>query len=220
MSLISPIGIIHSPYKEKFSIPRQPSLVNLPMKIELLSPYNAEMAFRGIEEFSHLWIIFNFHQISKDEEKLTVRPPRLGGNVEKGVFATRSPFRPNRLGLSVVKFIKLEKNFLHITGGDFLDQTPVFDIKPYIKEIESISESHCSFTDNLIDQKLEVTFEVNHDFLTDEEKKYVSEILALDPRPRFHLDEHKEYYGVKLFNYDFHFSVKNNSLKVIRILPL
>jgi len=220
MNSLTPIGIIHSPYKEKFSIPRQPNLVNLPMKIELFSPYNIEIAFKGIEEFSHLWIIFNFHQISKSEEKLTVRPPRLGGNIDKGVFATRSPFRPNRLGLSVVKFVKFEKNILHICGGDFLDQTPVYDIKPYIKEIESIPNAICSFTDQLTEQKLNVVFDVENDFLTSEEKKYVCEILSLDPRPRFHLDEHKDYYGVKLFSYDFHFKVKDNTLTVFKIITL
>ncbi len=220
MNSLSPIGIIHSPYKEKFSIPRQPSLVDIPAKIELYPPYDNDIAFRGLEEFSHIWIIFQFHKINEEEEKLSVRPPRLGGNIEKGVFATRSPYRPNRLGLSVVKFLKLEKNILHFSGGDFLDLTPVYDIKPYIKEIESIPDSKCSFTDNLKDQKLLVVFEVAHEFLTSEEKKYVSEILAFDPRPRFHLDQHKEYYGVKLYSYDFHFTVRENILTVFRIIPL
>ncbi|MCK5844265.1 MAG: tRNA (N6-threonylcarbamoyladenosine(37)-N6)-methyltransferase TrmO, partial [Victivallales bacterium] len=129
---IEPIGIIHSCFKEKFGIPRQSRLIqSATATLELIAPYNVEEALRGIEEFSHLWIVFAFHESVCEKFQPTVRPPRLGGNTRVGVFATRAPFRPNPIGLSVVELKGVNKTTLELAGGDFLDGTPVLDIKPY-----------------------------------------------------------------------------------------
>ena len=129
----SPIGFIHSCYKEKFGIPRQPALVKIPATIEIETTYSHEDAFRELETFSHIWVIFVFHAI-KNKWKNMVRPPRLGGNKRVGVFASRSMFRPNPVGLSVVELESIERKdnkiILNIIGGDFFDLTPVLDIKP------------------------------------------------------------------------------------------
>jgi tRNA-Thr(GGU) m(6)t(6)A37 methyltransferase TsaA len=128
---LQPIGIIHSCFKEKFGIPRQPGLVkSATATLELLPPYNVEEALRGIEEFSHLWIVFVFHQSVCETFQPTVRPPRLGGNTRVGVFATRSPFRPNPIGLSVVELKGVKGTTLELAGGDFLDGTPVLSDPP------------------------------------------------------------------------------------------
>lgn len=213
------IGIIHSPFKEKFSIPRQANLIDIPMKIELIPPYNREEAIIGLSEFSHLWVLFSFHDIDSDQEQISVRPPRLGGNKQMGVFATRSPFRPNRIGMSVVKIISVNKNEIIISGGDFLDRTPIFDIKPYIKAVDSITDAKSSWTDELIDSLLEVVFEGHcENILSSVEKEIVIKILSLDPRPRYHKDQYKTY-GSKIFDYDFHWKVENNRLTITNILP-
>lgn len=211
------IAVIHSPYKEKFSIPRQPGLTHIESKIELLFPYNRNEALTGLENFSHLWVIFEFHQTeATDEHSLSVRPPRLGGNTKQGVFATRSPFRPNNIGLSLVKISKIEGTTITITGGDFLDKTPVYDLKPYLKEIESVFDSKSGWTEDLDNSRLKVVFECECD---EELKKNISDILSLDPRPRFHEDGYKTY-GSKLFNVDVHWVVSNNVIVVQKILTL
>ena len=130
------IGTIHSCYKEKFGIPRQPGLVSSPATIVIDSSFSKDEAFRELETFSHVWVIFVFNGIENKKWKSTVRPPRLGGNQRIGVFASRSMFRPNPIGLSVVELKNIERKgskiILNIIGGDFLDLTPVLDIKPYI----------------------------------------------------------------------------------------
>ena len=214
------IGTITSPFKEKFSLPRQSGLIEIPMQLKLQAPYNREEAILGLKEFSHLWLIFLFHAIDESEEKLSVRPPRLGGNKKQGVFATRSPFRPNRLGLSVVKLQKIENNILYILASDLLDQTPILDIKPYLKEVDAINSSTSSWTDNITDQKLEVIFENNLDLkISNDEMIFIKEILALDPRPRYHETNQKNY-ATKLFEYDLHWKVTGNQLIIFEIKNL
>lgn len=132
-----PIGVIRSCFREKFGIPRQAGLVaEAPATLEIMAPYNRAEAFRGLAEFSHVWIVFLFHDINRDGWRPTVRPPRLGGNKRVGVFATRSGYRPNPIGLSAVALEKITQESgklrLHLTGGDFLDGTPVLDVKPYV----------------------------------------------------------------------------------------
>jgi len=212
------IGLIHSPYKEKFSIPRQPGLTTVESTVELLSPFNRQEALKGLENFSHLWVIFLFHETSPtDEHSLTVRPPRLGGNTKQGVFATRSPFRPNNIGLSLVKIKKIEGTAIQIIGGDFLDQTPVLDLKPYLPQIESIPESSGAWTDKLENKKLPVIFENETEKKLDEKtKNCIAEILSLDPRPSFHNDEYKTY-GSRLFHFDVHWIVRGNQVFVTGI---
>jgi tRNA-Thr(GGU) m(6)t(6)A37 methyltransferase TsaA len=143
---LSPIGTIHSCYGEKFGIPRQPGLVkSATATLELLPPYNSPDALRGLDGFSHLWVIFLFHQSTRNQWKATVRPPRLGGNERVGVFASRSNFRPNPIGLSVVELLTVEGTQLHLGGGDFLDGTPVLDIKPYLPYADCIPSATGAF---------------------------------------------------------------------------
>lgn len=211
------IGTIHSPYKEKFSIPRQPGLTTIQSTIELVAPFNRAEALMGLENFSHLWVIFEFHETAPtDETSLTVRPPRLGGNVKQGVFATRSPFRPNNIGLSLVKIESINDTKIIISGGDFLDQTPVIDLKPYIKEIESLPEAKSGWTDEMKTQKLEVVFECE---CPKDLQQSIREILSLDPRPRFHEDGYKTY-GSRLFDVDVHWIVQDSIVIVKDIISL
>ncbi len=209
------IARIHSPYKEKFSIPRQPGLTSIESTIELLPPFNRTEALMGLEAFSHLWVIFEFHEVKPtDESSLTVRPPRLGGNIKQGVFATRSPFRPNNVGLSLVKIERIEGTKIVVSGGDFLDQTPVYDLKPYLKEIESKPEAVSGWTDEMEVKRLSVVFKCECDF---ELKDKIVDILSLDPRPRFHEDGYKTY-GSRLFDVDVHWEVLDNTVFVTKIL--
>lgn len=216
------IGVIHSAFKEKFTIPRQPGLITVPATLELNYPYGSDDALLGLEQFSHLWVIFLFHKIENTSNnfKATVRPPRLGGNATKGVFATRSPYRPNNIGLSLVKIDSIVKNKIHIIGGDFLDQTPVLDIKPYIKEIESVPTANSSWLDTKENKKLDIliTDEVKEQ-LTETEKKYLEEILSLDPRPAFH-QEDKKTYAAKLFDFDVHWKIQNQTCIVFKLIRL
>lgn len=209
------IARIHSPYKEKFCIPRQPGLTSIESTIELLSPFNRTEALMGLEAFSHLWVIFEFHEVKPtDESSLTVRPPRLGGNTKQGVFATRSPFRPNNIGLSLVKIERIEGTKIVVSGGDFLDQTPVYDLKPYLKEIESKPEAVSGWTDEMEVKRLSVVFKCECD---SELKNKIVDILSLDPRPRFHEDGYKTY-GSRLFDIDVHWEVLDNTVFVTKIL--
>ena len=209
------IAKIHSPFKEKFSIPRQPGLTKIESVIELTPPFNRLEALIGLENFSHMWVIFLFHDNHEtDETSLTVRPPRLGGNTKQGVFATRSPFRPNNIGLSLVKIKSIDKTSITIIGGDFLDGTPVIDLKPYIKEIESVPEAKSGWTDEQVNIKLEVKFECSIDNV--ELKNKITEVLSLDPRPRFHEDGYKTY-GSKLDIYDVHWEVREQIIYVLSL---
>lgn len=209
------MGIVRSPFKEKFSIPRQPGLTSIESTIELLPPFNREEALLGLGQFSHLWVIFLFHA-NKESDALTVRPPRLGGNTKQGVFATRSPFRPNNIGLSLVKIKSIDKNSITVIGGDFLDETPVIDLKPYIKEIECVPDATSGWTENVDSGPLEVVFDCA---VEEGLRKKIAEVLSLDPRPRFHEDGYKNY-GSKFEEVDVHWIVLNNVIHVTKIVPL
>jgi tRNA-Thr(GGU) m(6)t(6)A37 methyltransferase TsaA len=213
------IAIISSLFKEKFSIPRQPGLVSFESIIDLIPPYNRPEAFAGLEDFSHLWILFQFHgnqhvPAENDHLSLSVRPPRLGGNAKKGVFATRSPYRPNQIGLSLVKLEKIEGSRLIISGGDFLDGTPVLDIKPYLKEIESIPHARSGWTEEMKNKKLNVIFHCECEGLL---KEKITEVLSLDPRPRYHVDGYKKY-GSRLSDVDVHWEVLDDTVHVREII--
>jgi len=209
------IAKIYSPFKEKFSIPRQPGLVSIESTIKLIAPFDRKEALSGLENYSHLWVIFAFHE-NAESDSLMVRPPRLGGNTKQGVFATRSPFRPNNIGLSLVKIKSIEGTTITVIGGDFLDQTPVYDLKPYIKEIECVPDAISGFTDTTEAMKLNVVFdcEVNENL-----KTKLEEILSLDPRPRFHDDGYKKY-GSKFEDVDVHWEVRDNVIHVTDIIKL
>jgi len=225
----SSIGIIHSCYKEKFGIPRQPSLVACPAVIEIESAYSKDEAFREIENFSHIWLLFVFHGIKNDNWKLTVRPPRLGGNKRVGVFASRSMFRPNPIGLSVVELKSVERKnnkiILNIIGGDFLDSTPVIDIKPYIPYSDSINDAEAGYAGEAPEIKLHVDFSDSANVeLEKAESKYpnlkliITQILQLDPRPAYQSDKRiKDEFAIKLYEYDLKWKVENDHVMVMSL---
>lgn len=203
------IGIIHSPYNEKFCIPRQSALNNVvKAKIELLPPYNCQQVIKGLENVSHLWVEFIFHDIDEDATKLMVRPPRLGGNKKIGVLATRSPFRKNRLGLSVVKLeqiiIENGRYFLAFSGVDMLDKTPVLDIKPYLEYSDKINGSNVGYVTEKVEKKFTVQFtsQVLNDIENiDNMKQELMSILCYDPRPAY-LGGERNIIKFKYRNYD------------------
>ena len=220
------IGIIHSCYKEKFGIPRQPGLVSSTATIEMAIEYSQDDAFREIETFSHIWVFFVFHAIENKDWKPTVRPPRLGGNQRVGVFASRSMFRPNPIGLSVVELKSVErvkdKVVLTILGGDFLDSTPVIDIKPYIPYVDSIDTAKSGYAVEKPDSKFDVIFsESVQEKIRKAEEKYprlsiiITEILKLDPRPAYHEKKQiKKEFAIKLYEYDLKWHVDENKIIV------
>ena len=220
------IGIIHSCYKEKFGIPRQPALVKCPANIEIEEAYSNDEAFRDLESFSHIWVIFVFHGIENNNWKATVRPPRLGGNQRTGVFASRSMFRPNPVGMSVVKLENIERKgnkiILNIIGGDFLDLTPVLDIKPYIPYADSIPDAKGGYAVETPEKKLDVSFGNEAENLIKEYKgKYprlkeiIVAMLQLDPRPAYQKNkQRKNDFAIKLYDFDVKWFVENNQVTV------
>jgi tRNA-Thr(GGU) m(6)t(6)A37 methyltransferase TsaA len=204
---MEPIGIIHSCFKEKFGIPRQPGLVKSATAVlELLPPYNVAEALRGIAEFSHLWIVFAFHQTICATFQPTVRPPRLGGNTRIGVFATRSPFRPNPIGLSVVELKSVSGTTLELGGGDFLDGTPVLDIKPYIPYADSIPGAHGGFANDAPAPVHSVRFspeaEAVFQTLEKNRQQLITDMLRYNPRPAYQNDAPERLFGTRLFDLD------------------
>lgn len=196
----SPIAKIHSPYKEKFAVPRQPGLVpSAKAQIEILPPYDDINAFSDLVGFSHIWLVFVFHKNKEQSDNkwnATVRPPRLGGNKRIGVFATRSPSRPNPIGLSLVKFNGIRtikgKLFLEVSNIDLVDQTPIIDIKPYLPYADSKPDALASFAQSEPEQSLTVQFnEVSQARLSTLKGDYpklqqlISEVLQQDPRPAY-----------------------------------
>lgn len=222
------IATVKSCYKEKFGIPRQPGLSNSAKSIiEFADNYNDEDYIKGLEGFSHIWVIFIFHKHLDKEIKPTVRPPRLGGNKKIGVFASRSPFRPNPVGMSVVRLEKItrvdNKIQLHISSADLLDGTPVVDIKPYIAYADAINDSEDAYAVNQPEYKLAVEFsdDANKvlEKLNDEDsvfKNLIIETLSLDPRPAYIKDDSKVY-GINLNNYNIRWSVEDDIVTVLEI---
>jgi len=226
----SPIGLVHSCYHEKFGVPRQSNLVEAAKaSIEIIPPYNNTDAFDGLENFSHIWVIFCFHQHLAHEWKAKVRPPRMGGNQRIGVFASRSSFRPNPIGMSAVKLDRLEiseqKIFLHISGQDFIDQTPVLDIKPYISYADAIPDTNDAYANEAPCKKLKVSYEQQAKNAIEKLsqqypgiKSLIDETLALDPRPSYHSQTQKQKsYGMKIYDYDVKFVVDNDHIRVTGI---
>ena len=184
-----PIGWVESCFQEKFGTPRQSGLVPEARGRIVFDREVPEEACRGLEDFSHLWIVFLFDQVGEKETRWLVRPPRLGGNEKKGVFATRSPFRPNRIGLSLVALEKVGEGCLEVGGLDVVDGTPVLDVKPYLPYAEALPEASGGFAGEA-PQKLPVDFcEEVREMLNDDQKEMVAGILAVDPRPAYHGDE-------------------------------
>ncbi|MBI9021379.1 MAG: tRNA (N6-threonylcarbamoyladenosine(37)-N6)-methyltransferase TrmO [Verrucomicrobia bacterium] len=219
---LTPIGIIHSCFKEKFGIARQPGLIkSATATLELLSPYNVEEALRGIEEFSHLWIVFAFHESICEKFQPTVRPPRLGGNTRVGVFASRSNFRPNPIGLSVVELKRVKGTTLELGGGDFLDGTPVLDIKPYIPYADSVPGAHGAFANDAPEASNTVSFSAEAETvfqrLEKEKQQLIRDMLSYNPRPAYQADDPDRIFGTKVFNLDVKWKHDGNTVTVISI---
>lgn len=219
------IGVIRNDFKEKFGVPRQSGRADLPAKIYFYPPYDCEEAFRGIEEFSHLWLIFDFSKAHRDEFSPTVRPPRLGGNKRVGVFASRSPFRPNPIGLSCVKLLGVERTeqggiVLNVSGADLLDGTPILDIKPYIPYADCQPTAKGSYADEHKEDNLAVCFP--DEFLRQiptEKRAGLIECLADDPRPSYQ-DDPTRVYGMRFGEFNVKFQVKNGKLTVTGVKTL
>lgn len=221
-----PIGLIRSCYGEKFGIPRQPGLVkSATATLELLPPYNTVEAARGLEEFSHVWIVFLFHQSSRDLWKATVRPPRLGGNERIGVFASRSNFRPNPIGLSVVELLRIEGTRLHLGGGDFLDETPVLDIKPYIPYVDSVPGAQGAFASsapeavNLVEFTSETECAVKNLENADRPalRQIICDMLAYNPRPAYQNGDPDRLFGTRLFDLEVRWKQHDTRVTVVTI---
>lgn len=221
-----PIGLIHSPFKEKFGIPRQSLLAPCAhAKLVLTPPFDRPDTVRGLEAFSHIWILFVFHATAQRGWTPLIRPPRLGGNAKVGVFASRSTHRPNPIGLSLVELAGIEYDHglrLRLNGTDLLDGTPVLDIKPYLPFIEAHSKAHSGFVDGPPptlfvhwSKQAEATLLARPDLPT-HFRQLVDEILAQDPRPAYQ-DDPNRVYGVKLFNMDIRFRINTRHAEVLEI---
>lgn len=224
-----PIGVIRSCFREKFGIPRQPGLVSeARATLELWPPYNSPEAVRGLEGFSHLWLIFVFHEIPAGRWQPTVRPPRLGGNQRLGVFATRSPFRPNPIGLSAVRLERVEINqgrvVLCLAGVDLLDGTPVLDIKPYIPYADGIPDATSGFAPSAPEATLAVEFSPSAAAFCaawpeGDLRALITQILRQDPRPAYEREKAvSRCYGMKLDDFDLRWEMRGNTASVIDII--
>ena len=191
---IRPIAYIENDYKEKFGVPRQSGLVNLISTIRFLPEFADPNALRGLEDFSHIWLIWEFSANGDNTFSPTVRPPRLGGNVRMGVFGTRSPFRPNPLGLSVVKLGEIGQGYITVSGADLIDGTPVYDIKPYLPYIDSIPNASNGWSLATKESLLAVNFpEELLRAIPSGKRAGLIETLAQDPRPQYQNDPERIY---------------------------
>ena len=190
---LEPIAFIENDYKEKFGIPRQSGLVGLTSRIVFEENYADENALRGLEEFTHIWLIWGFSEVEGGFSP-TVRPPRLGGNVRKGVFATRSPFRPNPLGLSAVKLVDIKRGVITVSGADLMNGTPIYDIKPYLPYVDSIpnAANGWALTDHRGTLQVEFPEELLRKIPVDK-RRGLMELLAQDPRPQYQNDPGRVY---------------------------
>lgn len=222
---ISPIGYIRSPYKEKFAVPRQPGLApDAVSVIEFYPPYNDELAFEGLDGFSHIHVIFLFDKIEYKKFRPKVRPPRLGGNVSVGVFSTRSPFRPNRLGLSILKIHRVirekGKVSIEVFGADLVDNTPIIDIKPYIPFVDSVPDAVGGFACEpppLYELIFENDSESVLKTLGEQKFRAVCQTLSQDPRPAYKDDNDDKVYVVKIYCFSIYFKVKESRIHVFSV---
>ena len=223
---IKPIARMHSDFSTKFGIPRQSGLVEELRSTIVFEPeFRNDDALRGIEDFSHLWIIWQFSEAVRDGWSPTVRPPRLGGNTRMGVFATRSPFRPNNLGLSCVKLLDVEHTaeygtVLHVGGADLMNETPIFDIKPYIPYSDCHMDAAGGFTDTAGDFLLEVNFpNALLQKFPEEKRDAAIGVLSHDPRPSYQRKPGR-IYGLTFAGFDIRFSVEDDTLTVMEVKKL
>lgn len=223
MTSLSIIARVHSDFPAKFGIPRQSSLVAALRASVVFEPeYRNYESVRGLEEFSHIWLIWEFSQARRQEYSPTVRPPRLGGNTRVGVFASRSPYRPNSLGLSCVKLHSIGKHpelgpVIHILGADIMHGTPVYDIKPYIPFADCHTDAHGGFADSAPLPVLAVELPDSlAQRLPPEKAHALRGVLAHDPRPPYH-DDPARVYGMEFAGFEIKFRVQNNMLYVLDI---
>ena len=222
--IIEPIAYFHSPLKSKFGVPRQAGIVpDLRGQVVFEPQFRNVEALRGLEAFDYLWIIWGFSENIKEAPssfKATVRPPLLGGNERVGVWATRSPFRPNWLGLSSVRIERIEEGVIHVLGADLMDGTPIYDIKPYLEYVDSHTGVRSGFVDEWQWQELNVEMpeELQRQFAPDELQALLA-ILRQDPRPHYH-DDPQRMYGMPFSGRDIRFRVENGTLFVTLVEPV
>lgn len=224
------IAVLRSPFHEKFGIPRQPNLVQVPAIIDFLEPYDVAQACAGLKEFSHIWLIWSFHQNkdNPDTEKFRaqIRPPRLGGNQKIGVFASRSMYRPSRLGLSVVRLVDVleqdGKVRLLVEGADLLDGTPIVDVKPYIAYSDAIADAQSGFAPEApialqvswsVQAEQEAAALVAQSVLTVQQCRIIEQLLALDPRPAYQ-DDCNRVYGMRYDQVNILFSITADRVNI------
>ena len=225
---LKPIGIVHSCFKEKFAIPRQPALVPAAKgEIELFSPYDDPVALEGLEEVSHLWLSFIFHQAlpKENEVRLRVRPPRLGGNKKLGVFATRATHRPNPLGLSVVKLDGIKNGRLQISGIVLLDGTPIVDIKPYLPYADSVSDACNGIAPAAPEPKVDVSWQAQAleqlavlkpaDMSLATVEALIVAMIALDPRPAYKQSQDSGNFAMAVFGLDVQWQMQASNIAQI-----
>ncbi len=219
------IAHIHSDFPEKFGIPRQSGLVEKLQASVVFEPeYRNPAAVRGLEGYSHIWLLWQFSEAVRDGWSPTVHPPRLGGNRHMGVFATRSPFRPNPIGLSSVRLKEIEISrrlgpVLWVEGADLMDGTPIYDIKPYLPYTDSHPDAVGGFADDFVDYGLEVNFPQELlDLIPEEKREGLMGILSQDPRPSYQNDPQR-IYGVAFGSQNIRFQVRDGVLTVVNVEP-
>ncbi len=212
---IEPIAYFRSPLTSKFGVPRQSGIVSeLRGRIEFVAKYRQVEALRGLETYDYLWLIWGFSENVNAQKHPTVRPPLLGGNQRVGVWASRSPFRPNNLGLSSVRIASIDMEYMtiEVLGGDLMDGTPIYDIKPYLPYADSHPEARGGFTDNHQWQQLEVVMpEELRQLFQSADLEVLRQTLALDPRPHYQQDASRQY-GMPFMGYDIRFHVVDRTL--------
>lgn len=219
------IATIHTDFPDKFGIPRQSGIVSrLKGEIVFEEEYRDSSALKGIEGFSHLWLLWDFSKADSEKWRPTVRPPRLGGNKRMGVFATRSPFRPNPIGLSCVKLEEVKKTekgcVLVVSGADLMDGTPIFDIKPYLPFTDCVPDAAGGFAEEVFGEKLEVTVpDELRGILSQEKLDLLIAVLKEDPRPAYQKDPEREY-KFDFANHSVTFKVNDSILTVTDIRKL
>ena len=220
------IARIRTDFPTKFGIPRQSGLVDALKATIVFEPeYRSTASLRGLEGYSHVWLIWSFSESERDTWSPTVRPPRLGGNKRVGVFATRSPFRPNAIGLSSVRLEGIELHselgpLLHVSGADLMDNTPIFDIKPYISYTDAHPDATGGFTDNLMTYELQVEFrEELLKIIPEDRRDALLGVLEHDPRPSYQNDENR-IYGLEFAGFDIRFIVQGQVLTVCEVVNL
>lgn len=223
---MKPIAHIRSDFSTKFGIPRQSGLITeLKGEIIFEPEFRNPEALRGLDHFSHIWVIWEFSASKRDKWSPTVRPPRLGGNIRMGVFATRSPFRPNPIGLSSVRLEKIEWQtdagpVLHVTGADLMDGTPILDIKPYIAYSDCHMDATGGFTNNVANSRLEVMIPSEWlQMISPSKQQALREVLANDPRPPYQ-DDSNRIYGLAFAGLNVRFTVSDKVLTVVEVVEL